>query len=346
MLWLSATTAATASIAIGLFARSATQLVGLLMIAGVSNGVAGPTASALLRATIPPDRHGLAFGTQQAGAPCSVLLAGLAVPGIAVPFGWRWAFVGVAAIAVLAAAAAPPLSREESRPMTRARVRGTLAESRATLAVIVLAAAVASAVGVAVVSFLVVFASQAGFSQSAAGLLLGCVSLLAMVGRIGFGLHADHAGTDPLVAALPLFLACTVGVTLLIAGTPIAIVSGALIIGALGWTWHGVITLAVVKRTEDAPVWAVGVLMSGVFAGAIVGPLLVGTLAHQLSFRAAWSVCAALSLVPLAAVGLARRRRPLRPPMNPEADALTVRRHYPAGREDCASECGRSPDAC
>jgi MFS family permease len=48
--------------------------------------------------------------------------------------------------------------------------------------------------------------------------------------------------------------------------------------------------------------------MSAVFAGAILGPLVVGALASQVSFQAAWASCAVLSLVPLRAVALARRR--------------------------------------
>lgn len=318
-LWLGALMAAMASLAIALFARSGPELVGLLLVAGLSNGIAGPTASALLRAKIPPERHGLAFGTQQAGAPASLLLAGLAVPAVAVPFGWRFAFVGIAAVALCAGVAAPRV--EGARPavtscgagcnsdeMTSRRAgarRGRA--SRTTLLLLVLAAALASAVGVATVSFLVVYAIHVGISPSAAGLLLGCVSLAAVVGRITFGLRVDRRGADPLAIAVPLLLACSLGVTILVGGTPTTVIVGAIIMGGLGWTWHGVLTLAVVQRNQDDPVWAVGMLMSGVFIGAIVGPLLVGTLATQASFSAAWSACALISLVPLAAIGLARR---------------------------------------
>ena len=43
--------------------------------------------------------------------------------------------------------------------------------------------------------------------------------------------------------------------------------------------------------------WAVGVMMSGLFAGAVAGPLGVGLLAEHGSFAAAWSLCAALALL-------------------------------------------------
>jgi predicted MFS family arabinose efflux permease len=311
---LSAFTSATASLAIGLFARSSTQLVLLLMIAGLSNGIAAPTGSALLRSTVAAQRHGLAFGTQQAGAPTSLLLAGLAVPLVGVPLGWRSAFVGAAFIALLAGIVAPRVDGDQWPARPRAATAGATTGSRCArgsrslLVLLVPAAAAASAVGVAVVSFLVLSASQAGMSQSAAGLLLGGVSLAAVVGRIGFGLQVDRGRTEPLAAAIPLLLACTAGVTFLIPGTQMTIVIGALTIGSLGWTWQGVLALAAVRYNEDAPVWAVGMLMSGVFLGAILGPWLVGTLAGRTSFRTAWSVCAMLSVAPIVLVELARRR--------------------------------------
>ena len=45
----------------------------------------------MLKAEIAVERQGGAFGAQQAGAPAGSLLAGLALPAVAIPFGWRWA---------------------------------------------------------------------------------------------------------------------------------------------------------------------------------------------------------------------------------------------------------------
>jgi predicted MFS family arabinose efflux permease len=315
-LCISAMVAGSASIAIALLARSGAELVGLLVIAGISNALAGPAASALLRTTVAPRRHGLAFGTQQAGAPAGLFLAGLAVPVVAAPFGWRWAFAAVAVIALLAALAAPsagsPVIRASTPAPARRLPRGS--STRTALPPLLLATASASAVGVATVSFLVVYATHVGLSASAAGFLLGAVSLAAIVGRIAFGLRVDRGQRDPLRVAPFLLLACTVSVMLLATGVLPAVVAGALLMGGLGWTWHGVLTLAVVRQHDEAPVWAVGMFMASVFVGAILGPLLVGTLATQLSFSAAWWCCAALSLIPLRAMAVARRRSRLAHP--------------------------------
>jgi hypothetical protein len=65
-----------------------------------------------------------------------------------------------------------------------------------------------------------------------------------------------------------------------------------LMTGSFGWAWPGGLTLAVVQRSPGAPAWAVGVLMAGLFTGAILGPLVVGVLAEAERFAVAWAVCA------------------------------------------------------
>ena len=62
----------------------------------------------------------------------------------------------------------------------------------------------------------------------------------------------------------------------------------ALVAGSLGWAWPGGLNLAVVQRSPEAPAWAVGVMMTGLFAGAVAGPLLVGVLADHGHFDGAW----------------------------------------------------------
>jgi hypothetical protein len=62
-----------------------------------------------------------------------------------------------------------------------------------------------------------------------------------------------------------------------------------------------------VQRSPEAPAWAVGVMMTGLFVGAIVGPLLTGVLAEDDRFTLAWTACAALAL--LAAVTIAATLR-------------------------------------
>lgn len=300
---LGAATTALSCLAVALLARSSASLVALLLLSGLGNALAGPAVSALLRREVATHRQGLAFGAQQSGASLGALMAGLALPAIAIPVGWRWAYVGAAALALAATALAP---REEAPPPIR---REPVVRRRGWSSVhaLALAAALASAAGVGFVSFLVLYSVDRGMSETAAGLLLGGVSLAATLSRIALGVLTDRRGADPLRPAAAMLAASVAGYLLLAVGEPAAIVAAALLVGTVGWAWPGALTLAVVQRSPDAPAWAVGVMMTGLFAGAVGGPLLVGLLAEHGSFAAAWVTCAGFALLAAATVALARR---------------------------------------
>jgi predicted MFS family arabinose efflux permease len=228
---------------------------------------------------------------------------------VAIPFGWRWAFLAVAALALTAAALAP--SGAAVRVAAADRPRGLT-----SVHALAVAAALASAAGVGFISFLILYAERSGMSQAAAGLLLGAVSLAATVSRIGVGLLADRRGQEPLRPVARMLALSIGGYLLLIAGEPALIVIAALLAGSAGWAWPGRLTLAVVQRSPGAPAWAVGVLMAGLFTGAILGPLMVGVLAEHERFAVAWGVCATCALLAAITVS-ATRRRPPRPQPRP-----------------------------
>ena len=259
--------------------------------------------SALLRRTVEAGRHGVAFGAQQSGASIGALLAGLALPAVAIPFGWRWAYLVAALIAVIAAASAPEAG---PLPETGAALEEGTRRVRAIRALAV-SAALASAAGVGFISFLVLYAIDRGIGEGAAGLLLGAMSLTATISRVGLGVLADRSGGDPLRLTAWILAASVAGYLLLIVGEPAVIVLAALLVGSVGWSWPGTLTLAVVFRRPEAPAWSVGVMMSGLFAGAVAGPLLVGLLAEHDHFAAAWSLCAGLALASAATIALTRR---------------------------------------
>jgi MFS family permease len=320
---LAATATAVSCLAIATLAQSALTLTALLFVGGVANAFGGPSVSALLKQEVAVHRQGLAFGAQHSGAPLAALLAGLALPAVAIPFGWRWAFVLVAAVAVTVAALAPASEASVAPRAVRPR-------ELTTVHALALAAALASAAGVGLVSFLVLYAVECGMSQAAAGLLLVAVSVAATVSRIGVGVFADRRGQEPLRPVATMLAISVGGYLLLIAGEPALIVVAALVAGGFGWAWPGGLTLAVVQRSPDAPAWAVGVLMAGLFSGAIAGPLLVGALAEQEQFALAWSACAGFALLAaftvLAVRVLATPRRRLR--AGTVRDVLTTLLHH------------------
>jgi predicted MFS family arabinose efflux permease len=301
---LSCATTVVCSLAVAVLADSAAVLIGLLALCGIANGGASPAASALLRATVAPRRRGVAFGAQLAGAPLGVLVAGLALPLVAAPLGWRWAYVAAALIAASAAMVAPAVAAV--RPASASPAPPTVPPLAESVYVIALAAACANAAGTGVLAFLVTFCIDSGIDEQPAALLLSGVSLAAVLGRVGIGLSVDRRGADALATAIPLLVAGAVGAALLAPAEPVLIVGGALVVACLGWSWPGLFTLAAVAASPDAPARAVGVMMAGLFAGAVAGPLLVGALASEGSYEAAWLACAALSLVAAGVVQAAR----------------------------------------
>jgi MFS family permease len=291
-----------ACVGIAALAHSAIALALLLALAGVGNAMASPAVSTMLKHEIPAQRQGMAFGAQQSGASLGALLAGLALPLVGIPLGWRWAYFGVALLALGAVALVPGgVPHVEASPRRDHRRGFTAVHGLAV------AAALASAAGVGFIAFLVTFSVDHGLSEVAAGLLLGGVSLCATVSRLVLGVLADRRGQEPLAPLAVLFTLAAGAYLLLIPGTPALIVVAALLVGTLAWSWPGALNLAVVQRSPDAPAWGVGVMMTGLFAGAVGGPLVVGLLAEHDHFAAAWVLCAALVLLAAATVSLTRR---------------------------------------
>jgi MFS family permease len=110
---------------------------------------------------------------------------------------------------------------------------------------------------------------------------------------------------------------CAVGFVLMAAGGELWIVLGALIAGGVGWGWQSPLSLAVVTQYRETTAVAVGIQMSGFFAGAVVGPLAIGVLAEDGGYTTAWLLGAALAAAAAMAALVARRLA--------LADGLTVR---------------------
>jgi len=290
-------------LAVAMLADSAPSLTVLMLIGGMANALGGPSVSALLKREVSAQRHGLAFGAQQAGAPGGALLAGLALPAVAIPFGWRWAFVLAAALALVAVACAPRTGGPDARSGTPPRRPRGFTSVHA----LGLAAVLASAAGVSFVSFLVTYAVESGMREATAGLLLAGVSLMATASRIVLGELADRGRQEPLRPVATMLVASVAGYLLLTVGEPGVIVVAALLAGGLGWAWPGGLNLAVVQRSPDAPAWAVGVMMTGLFVGAVGGPLLTGILAEDDLFTLAWIACAGLALLAAATIAATLR---------------------------------------
>jgi MFS family permease len=288
-------------------ARSLPTLLGVLVIGGFANAACQIGSNAVIASRIPVARQGLAFAAKQSAIPLATLLGGLAVPAIALTVGWRWAFVAGAGVALVALVTMPGGG-------VRAGERDSAAPGAlplAPLAILAVAGGLGAAAGGAIGSFLVASAVDVGISEDRAGLLLAASSVCILVTRLVMGLVADRRGRGFFDLVAAMLALGSIGFVLLSGHRVGPFVVGAILAGVTGWGWPGLFNLAVVDHDRSLAAMATGVTQTGVYLGAVVGPLTFGSIAEHASFPAAWLLTAGIALVAagIMLVGRTRLRR-------------------------------------
>jgi MFS family permease len=277
-------------LAVALLAHSYLSLTVIVMISAAANSLGQLSSNLSLARQVPRHRQGLSFGVKQSAIPIATLLAGAAVPTIALTVGWRWAFVVVAGLALLAL----PLAPNGPRPVPRARGAVDPRTERATAALVIvalggtLASGSASALGI----FLVDSSVAQHIDAATAGTVLTVGSVVGAAARIGGGWLADRRQGNHLVVVAGLLGTGAFGLALLTLPGMWTLVTGTVLGFGLGWSWPGVLNFAVVQLNPRAPAAATSITQSGVYVGGCLGPLLFGVLAAH-SYPLAWLVAAA-----------------------------------------------------
>lgn len=299
---------ATASLTTVALARSPLWLMVALAVGGMGNAVAQPTANLGISEVVADERLGVAFGIKQSAIPAATLLGGLAVPGLALAFGWRWAVLAAVALAVCVLVWSGTRWHTGPRGPRPDAARGPdPGLPRGGLVVLTLGGFLGSAAATPTGVFLVDSAVAAGAPPATAGLLFAGCSVLGLACRIWFGLLADrHAGRSRYLFIANLLAAGAVGYALLATGFLPAFAVGALLAYGLGWAWTGLFHFAVIRDNRGAAASVTGFVQTGLSLGAASGPLFFGLVAQSLSYAAAWSTAAVLSL---AAAGMVRAGR-------------------------------------
>jgi predicted MFS family arabinose efflux permease len=298
--------AAASLLTVAVAARSLTTLVAILGLGAAANAAGQLASNTTLARHVPAARQGLSFGVKQAAIPVSTLLAGAAVPVVALTLGWRWAFV----LAALAAVTVLPLVPSDG-PHAR-RPRGERG-GRATAALVVLGVAATLAAGAAnaLGTFLVDAAVGRGLAPGAAGLVLTLGSTVCVATRVLGGWQADRRPGRQVGVIAALLAVGAAGLALLaLPGTP-ALAGGVLLGFGLGWSWPGLMNFAVVRLHPQAPAAATSITQTGVYAGGCLGPLSLGAVAAGAGYPTMWTVAAVamLSASALMLLGSAMLRR-------------------------------------
>lgn len=276
-----------------------------LTFAGLANALAQVGANLLLARGIRPDRQGWALALKQAGVPGGTLLGGLAVPLIAVTVGWRWAYV-VGALGALAAMAAVPVAAVAPGGRRTGGRQGDV--PLGPLVLLAVAVGFAAAANGTLATFVVSAGVAAGLGESAAGLVLTLGSATGISMRLLAGARADRRGGRHLPVVSVLLLGGAVGYLLLAPGAVVTHLLGALVAFGSGWAWPGLFNLAVVRLNPSAPAAATGITQTGVYVGALAGPVIFGIVVDHSGYGLAWTLAALSSAGAAAGVVLGRRR--------------------------------------
>ena len=288
-----------------------------LVPAAVGASAASPGGTRALAAWFEPRLRGTAIGIRQTGVTGAGVLAAVILPPIAVGFGWRAAFLTVAALALLAIAAFAVFYREppvESRAARAPWDLRSLVRNPVWVAATAYGWVFMGALG-CVVAYLAVSLNQdAGLNPVQAGLMLAVLQVGGIAGRLGFGVLSDRLGSRGAVMALSAALAVATCLAMAAFGHGRAGTAGlvgiAFLLGlsCMGWNALYITLTAEVVPVQNAAT-AVGAGTTITFTGMFAVPPIFGLIAdHSGSYVWSWVALSGWALAG-AVVALAIRDR-------------------------------------
>ena len=293
-----------------------------LVLAGTANAIGQPATNRLLHRLIPPERQGIAFGVKQAAVPTSTMLAGLAIPAIALTVGWRWAFAGPSLLLVVLVLLSAGVGQRTPMPPLRGRAKGARKaterlEDRPTIVLLAAAIGLGMAGASVAPAFFVDSAVRGGLRPDIAGVVLAIASVTTVLSRLTAGYVVDRMQSDQLKLAAGMVLSGAFGFAALAVGRPAWSIVGIIIAMTLGWGFNGVFWYCLVQAYPDSPARATGAVAPGGLLGSSLGPIVFGVVVERTSYTVGWSLASGLGLLAATAMYLAGRRlrhRADRPP--------------------------------
>ena len=273
---------------------------GLLVIAalvtGIAQGMANPATNKLISLHVPAGSRGLITGIKQSGVQVGTVLGGLALPLLALAWGWRWAvatFAGLAAIGLISAFVIVPhdpgrgtseVTREKGVPADIVRLAGY--------------GFLLGAGGSALFTYTALYGQETlGYSPAAAGAAVALMGVVGVVSRIAWS-HAAERG-HRYRGSLVWLAALSAVAALLMAAAPAfppLVWLAAATTGLSASAWNSVGMLAIIFMVPATSAGrASGVVLFGFLAGLGLGAPVFG-----------WSVDALGTYLPgwLTAAGL------------------------------------------
>jgi MFS family permease len=285
---------ALAQLALATTAQSFGVVVALLAVAGATNA-ANQTAVnlALTRADVP--RLGLAVAVKQSGMPSASMLAGIAVPALALTAGWRWAYVMGAVLAILSLVSVR-FAIEATPPLTTTDRTVPVSSSRALFLAAASGGFLSFSAG-ALNAWVVGSGVDAGLGPGMAGAALSLGAACGIALRLYSGIRADRMRTRPFRVAGLSALVGAVGMASLAIRAPAAHIAATLLAFAAGWVWPVFTNFGIVRTNPAAAGAVTGVTQMGVYVGVFTAPLVTGQLISRSGYQLMWMVVAATAVV-------------------------------------------------
>jgi MFS family permease len=277
-------------------ARNWLEIAALLVFAGCAHSLAQVAANEHVARSVSDRHHGVAFGVKQSAVPTATLVGGVAVPTIAVKFGWRWVFFGSSTVALILGLIqcwTIFASTQMSRPEERVASEEAFVASW-SLAALALGHTFAACAATAMASFIAIYGFAAGINPAWIGASIVTGSIGGVLTRVGIGWVSDQTSRGGLFV-VALMLALGSGALFCF---PLVHSSGLMILTTLmayglGWGWPGLLNLAVVRHHAAAPAAATAVTQIGAYVGGVVGPFTFGFLVSVGGFGLAWPAAGA-----------------------------------------------------
>lgn len=273
---------AVAASALVVSATAYAQLFAATMLMGLTMALANPATNQAVSSGVAPGRQGTVVGYKQAGVPLSTVLAGLALPAIAAPLGWRAAMAAMALPALLGIVLAPLLVARHTAPAAGTGDEGVDGAERPARGLARLLALYALLMGLgqgAIGAFLPLYVHERlGQSVATAGALLATFGIASMAARILWGYLANHSASLLRVLRHLAFVAAAAAALVAIAGLADwrLVWVGAVGFGFTSGAWHIPMWVTIIRRFGVISGHVSGLVTRGFFLGLMLSPIVFG----------------------------------------------------------------------
>lgn len=292
----------------------AAVIVGAVLI-GLGYGPVTPASSALLVERTPDRMRNLIMSIRQTGVPVGGAFAGLVVPWMAIAIGWRATVLAMAGLTLVFVAALqairgtydhPGVMSTARRPPLTAMLKMVFGHPE--LRRVSFTAFAYAGMQMCLASYLVVFLTEnSGLSVINAGAALSAAMIAGIIGRVLWGVAADHVASARVVLALlgAVMAVCAVLLALVTAAWPFgAVLLLCVVYGATAIGWNGVYIAEIARVAPEGNVAvATGASLAITYLGVVVGPFffwLIVTLTA--SYAVAFGSAAFVTLIAAASV--------------------------------------------